>query len=37
MTKQSESNTNWNLWYVIVLVALVVQIIFYYLFTRYWA
>lgn len=28
---------NWNIWYVLLAVALVLQIVFYYLFTKFWA
>lgn len=28
---------NWNTWYILLAAALVVQIIFYYLFTKFWA
>lgn len=28
---------NWNTWYVLLTVALVLQIAFYYLFTKFWA
>jgi len=28
---------NWNTWYILLAVALVVQIVFYYLFTKFWA
>ncbi len=28
---------NWNIWYVLLAVALIVQIILYYLFTKFWA
>src|SRR5690606_11816041 len=27
---------NWNTWYILLVVALVVQIILYYIFTKYW-
>jgi len=27
---------NWNLWYILLFLALVAQIILYYLFTKYW-
>lgn len=28
---------NWNTWYILLAAALAVQIIFYYLFTKFWA
>jgi hypothetical protein len=28
---------NWNIWYILLAVALVLQIAFYYGFTKYWA
>lgn len=28
---------NWNTWYILLAIALVVQIAFYYLFTKFWA
>jgi len=28
---------NWNTWYVLLAIALIGQIVFYYLFTKYWA
>ncbi len=28
---------NWNIWYVLLAVALVLQIVFYYWFTKFWA
>lgn len=28
---------NWNIWYILLAVVLVVQIVFYYLFTKFWA
>lgn len=28
---------NWNTWYILLASALVLQIIFYYLFTKFWA
>ncbi|MDQ1162965.1 hypothetical protein QE422_003333 [Chryseobacterium sp. SORGH_AS 447] len=28
---------NWNIWYLLLAVALIVQIILYYLFTKFWA
>ncbi|OBW41920.1 hypothetical protein AB670_01735 [Chryseobacterium sp. MOF25P] len=28
---------NWNIWYILLAVALVGQIVFYYLFTKFWA
>ncbi len=28
---------NWNLWYVLLALFLLLQIIFYYCFTKYWA
>lgn len=34
MGKQSG---NWNIWYLLLAVALIVQIILYYLFTKFWA
>lgn len=27
---------NWNTWYAVVLIVLLLQIVLYYLFTRYW-
>ena len=33
----SESKVKWNNWYAAVIVLLVLQIIFYYLFTQHWA
>ena len=28
---------NWNIWYILLAIALVVQIGFYYFFTKFWA
>jgi len=28
---------NWNIWYILLAVALVLQIVFYYWFTKFWA
>jgi hypothetical protein len=28
---------NWNIWYILLAVALVAQIVFYYWFTKFWA
>lgn len=28
---------NWNTWYVLLVAALILQIAFYYLFTKFWA
>jgi hypothetical protein len=28
---------NWKIWYVLLAVALIAQIIFYYVFTKFWA
>lgn len=28
---------NWNIWYVLLAIALVLQIVFYYWFTKFWA
>ncbi len=33
----SESKVKWNNWYAIVIGILVIQIVFYYLFTQHWA
>lgn len=28
---------NWNTWYILLALALVFQVVFYYLFTKFWA
>jgi hypothetical protein len=33
----SMKKANWNTWYAAVIALLVLQIIFYYLFTQYWS
>ena len=33
----SETKVKWNYWYAVVIGILVVQVIFYYLFTQHWA
>ncbi len=37
MTNRQGTDTNWNRWYAVVVGALAVQIILYYLFTIYWS
>ncbi|TQM22336.1 hypothetical protein FB551_2048 [Chryseobacterium aquifrigidense] len=32
----NKKNKNWNIWYILLAVALVLQIAFYYGFTKYW-
>lgn len=32
-----EKTSHWRTWYAVVLLVLLVQIVLYYLFTRYWA